>query len=260
MICCNVPAGCWASPTPPKSTSRTLTRNLGIADTARIIHPPLAYTPRRLLGGGDMKSSLRILVLLVLVTLINIAGTAQEPSAHTVLNAALKAMGGENLRSIQYSGSEGYVAAVGQNYNPAADWPAPSITTYTRTIDYEARSSREEYGLTTSTGQGGPLGGGNAPVITTPIVGEQRRNWNVRENVAWNVDGTNVIPQPALAEVRQLEIWLTPHGCLKAALAPGANPIASERTEQGKGRIVGVSFMALGKYRVQCGIDRKSVV
>ena len=147
-----------------------------------------------------MKSGLRILILLVLVPLIDIAGTAQEPDARTVLQAALKAMGGENLRSVQYSGSEGYVAAVGQNYNPAADWPAPSITTYTRTIDYEARSSREEYGLTTSTGQGGPLGGGNAPVITTPIVGEQRRNWIVRENIAWNVDGTNVVPQPALAE------------------------------------------------------------
>jgi glyoxylase-like metal-dependent hydrolase (beta-lactamase superfamily II) len=207
-----------------------------------------------------MKLSLRILILLVLVPLIDIAGTAQEPDAHTVLNAALKAMGGENLRSVQYSGSEGYVAAVGQNYNPAADWPAPSITTYTRTIDYEARSSREEYGLTTSTGQGGPLGGGNAPVITTPIVGEQRRNWNVRENVAWNVDGTNMIPQPALAEVRQLEIWLTPHGCLKAALAPGANPTASERTEQNKGRIVAVSFVALGKYRVQCAINGKNLV
>ena len=96
-----------------------------------------------------MKRSLRILILLVLVPLIDIAGTAQEPDARTILQAALKAMGGENLRSIQYSGNEGYVAAVGQAYNPASDWPAPWITTYTRTIDYEARSSREEYGLTT---------------------------------------------------------------------------------------------------------------
>src|SRR5688572_4139459 len=208
-----------------------------------------------------MKRSLRILILLVLLPLIDIAGTAQEPDARAILQAALKAMGGENLRSIQYSGNEGYVAAVGQNYNPAQDWPAPHITTYTRTIDYEARSSREEYGLTTTNaGTGGPIGGGNAPVITTPIVGEQRRNWVVRENFAWNVDGTNVVPQPALAETRQLEIWLTPHGCLKAALAPGANPIAAERNEQGKGRIVGVSFMALGKYRVQCSMNSKNLV
>ena len=49
-----------------------------------------------------MKRSLRILILLVLVPLIDIAGTAQEPDARTILQAALKAMGGENLRSIQY--------------------------------------------------------------------------------------------------------------------------------------------------------------
>jgi hypothetical protein len=35
---------------------------------------------------------------------------------------------------------------------------------------------------------------------------------------AWNVDGTNVNAAPAAAEVRQLEIWMTPHGFLKAAM------------------------------------------
>jgi glyoxylase-like metal-dependent hydrolase (beta-lactamase superfamily II) len=74
------------------------------------------------------------------------------------------------------------------------------------------------------------------------------------------VEGATVVPQPALAEQRQLEIWLTPHGCLKAALAPGANPIAIERNEQNKGRIVAVSFVALGKYRVQCAINGKNLV
>jgi len=208
-----------------------------------------------------MKSRFAILAAIVLMAWMYAPGTAQEPDARTVLQAALKAMGGENLRSIQYSGNQGYVAAVGQNYNPSSDWPAPLITSYTRTIDYDARSSREEYGLTTERpAQYGPIGGGNSPVITTPIIGEQRRNWNVRENFAWNVDGTNVVPQPAVAEERQLEIWVTPHGCLKAALAPGANPIAVERNEQNKGRIVAVSFTALGKYRVQCAIDSKNLV
>jgi glyoxylase-like metal-dependent hydrolase (beta-lactamase superfamily II) len=77
---------------------------------------------------------------------------------------------------------------------------------------------------------------------------------------ACNMIGTTVVPAPADAEQRQLEIWLTPHGCLKGALAPGANPIAITRNEQGKGRIRAVSFMALGKYRVQCGINDKNLV
>ena len=140
------------------------------------------------------------------------------------------------------------------------DWPATSYHLHAddrlRGTILTRRSTRSTQGA----GQGGPLGGGNAPVITTPIVGEQRRNWIVSENFAWNVDGTNVVPPPADAEKRQLEIWLTPHGCLKAALAPGANPIAVERNEQGKGRISAVSFMALGKYRVQCSINDKNLV
>ena len=73
-----------------------------------------------------MKSRFAILGAVVLVALMYAPGTAQEPDARAVLQAALKAMGGENLRSVQYSGNEGYVAAVGQNYNPAMDWPAPT--------------------------------------------------------------------------------------------------------------------------------------
>ena len=202
----------------------------------------------------------RLWMLLVAAALLALGGPglAQEPDARTILQTALKAMG--DLKSIQYSGSTGYVSVVGQNYSPANDWPANQLTSYTRTIDYEGKSSKEEVTLKQGTGQGGPTGGGNAPVITTPLVGEQQRTSIVSGNYAWNMQGTTVVPAPADAEQRQLEIWLTPHGCLKAALAPGANPIAVERNEQGKGRIRAVSFMALGKYRVQCAINDKNLV
>jgi glyoxylase-like metal-dependent hydrolase (beta-lactamase superfamily II) len=201
-----------------------------------------------------------ILFVVVLLALLGGPGVAQEPDARAVLQAAVKAMGGENLKSITYSATAGYVANVGQNYSPASDWPANQVTSYTRTIDYEGRSSKVDYTLRQGTGQGGPAGGGNAPTITTPLVGEQRTIQMVSGNYAWNVNGTTVVPAPADAEQRQLEIWLTPHGCLKAALAPGANPIAVTRNEQGKGRIRAVSFMALGKYRVQCAINDKNLV
>jgi len=207
-----------------------------------------------------MTSRLWILFVVVLLALLGGPGAAQEPDARTLLQTSLKAMGGENLKSIEYSGSTGYVAAVGQNYSPANDWPANQLTSYTRTIDYEARSSKEDLTLKQGTGQGGPAGGGNAPLITTPLVGEQRRIQMVSGNYAWNMQGTTVVPAPADGEQRQLEIWLTPHGCLKAALAQGANPIVITRNEQGKGQIRAVSFMALGKYRVQCGINAKNLV
>ena len=207
-----------------------------------------------------MRSRLWILVVVVLLVVSVSLAMAQEPDARTLLQTALKAMGGENMKSIRYSASAGYLAAVGQNYSPANDWPSNQLTSYTRTIDYEARSSNEDLTLKQGTGQGGPAGGGNAPLITTPLVGEQRRISMVSGNYAWNMQGTMVVPAPADAEQRQLEIWLTPHGCLKAALAPGANPIAVTRNEQGKGRIRAVSFTALGKYRVQCAINDRNLV
>jgi glyoxylase-like metal-dependent hydrolase (beta-lactamase superfamily II) len=207
-----------------------------------------------------MRSRLSILLFVVLPVLVLVAPRAQEPDARMVLQAALKAMGGENLKSITYTANGGYIANVGQNYSPAMDWPANQIVSYTRTLDYDARSSREDVTLRQGTGQGGPTGGGNAPLITTPLVGEQRRVQMVNGNFAWNMNGTNVVPAPQDAEQRQLEVWLTPHGCLKAGLMPGANPIAIERNEQGKGRIRAVSFMVMNKYRVQCGINDKNLV
>ena len=167
----------------------------------------------------------RLWMLFVAAALLALGGpgVAQEPDARTILQAALKAMGGD-LKSIQYSGTTGYVSAVGQNYSPANDWPANQLTSYTRTIDYEAKSSKEELTLKQGTGQGGPTGGGNAPVITTPLVGEQQRTSMVSGNYAWNMQGTTVVPAPADAEQRQLEIWLTPHGCLKGGSGSRGQP------------------------------------
>jgi len=207
-----------------------------------------------------MRSRLCSLVVVGLAVMAVGSAVGQDPDARTLLQTSLKAMGGENMRSIRYSASTGYVGQVGQNYSPANDWPTNTLTSYTRTIDYEGKSSKEDLTMKQGTGQGGPIGGGNAPVITNPFEGEQRRTSMVSGNYAWNMQGTTIVPAPADAEQRQLEIWLTPHGCLKAALAPGANPIAIERREQGKGRIRAVSFMALGKYRVQCGIDDRNLV
>lgn len=89
-----------------------------------------------------MNGRLWILCVGLLLTLIRAAGIAQEPDARTLLQTSLKAMGAENLKSITYSGTAGYIAAAGQNYSPAMDWPANQLTTYTRTIDYDSKSSK----------------------------------------------------------------------------------------------------------------------
>lgn len=177
------------------------------------------------------------------------AAPAAAQNARSVLQAAAANMGVTNLKAIQYSGT-GWVGAVGQNFTPADDWPHFEMTSYTRTIDFDSNSSKEEMVLR----QGAYLarGGGG-----TPIVGEQRRTQLVSGNYAWNLQGPTVVPQPAAAEQRLLEIYLTPFGFLKGAMA--ANPTMVTRNEYG-GRVTVVSFMALGKYRVNGTITAQNIV
>src|SRR6516225_1288716 len=160
----------------------------------------------------------------LLAVIVVMSGTLRAQDARGVLQAAEKAMGAANVKTIQYSGT-GWNAAVGQSFSPQDDWPHFEVTRYMRTIDYDSKSSREE--LTRRQGNNPPRGGGG-----TPLQGEQQQVAIVTGNYAWNVDGQNVQPQPGLylagvpvAEFRQLDILLTPHGFLKTAMA-APNPTA----------------------------------
>ena len=170
--------------------------------------------------------------------------------ARTVIANASKAMGTDTVKSIQYSGT-GWNAGVGQSFSPADDWPRFDITAYTRTIDYDARTSYED--LTRRQGNNPPRGGGG-----TPIQGDQRAITVVNGNYAWNVNGANIAPQPAAAELRQLDIWLSPHGFLKAAAA-APNATATPMTLEGRKMTI-VSFTLNNKYRVNGHITDQNLV
>lgn len=207
----------------------------------------------------------RIFVLMALLGLM--AGTAlAADDARSVLQAAAKAMGATNLKTIAYSGA-GFVAAVGQSYSLTDDWPRFEVTTYTKTIDYDSKSSREDY--VRRQGNYPPRGGG-----FTPLIGEDHVLALLSGKYAWNMQGEKTVPQPGLylaglpvAELRQLDIMLTPHGFLKAAMAGEATaitqPLVGHSNEglSGDGRKVTiVSFTALGKYKVNGTINDQNLV
>jgi glyoxylase-like metal-dependent hydrolase (beta-lactamase superfamily II) len=189
-----------------------------------------------------------------------------------VLAAASAAIGEQNLRCITFSGS-GYSGAVGQTFENAVnvDWARSEMANYTRTINWDTGTSKEtfdrkpgnnpaswKYGL-------GWVGG-------TPTQKNVRQTHIVNGRVAWHIDGDGApVAVPAeLAEIYQLDIWLTPHGFLKAARMPGANPRALWRWEQlEKGRdgnvvspekvhVVGITV--LGKYRVDATINSQNII
>ena len=197
----------------------------------------------------------RVCVIVAFLALIVAMGDSTgAQDARGVLQAAVRAMGTANVKTVQYSGT-GWSAAVGQSFSPAEDWPRFELTRYARTINYDTKFSREE--LTRRQGSYPPRGGGG-----TPLQAEQQQVLIVSGNYAWNMDGQNAVPQPgqylagiSVAEFRQLDILLTPHGFLKAAQA--ANPTAVSLTFPGSpgaitqnGKATIVSFTAMGKYRV----------
>ncbi|OFW03042.1 MAG: hypothetical protein A3I61_05455 [Acidobacteria bacterium RIFCSPLOWO2_02_FULL_68_18] len=193
----------------------------------------------------------RLWLSVSLAALMAVSAPAQD--ARSVLQAAAKAMGVENMRSIQYTGT-GWQGMVGQNFAPDQDWPRVDLTSYTRTIDFDTMSSREEY--VRAQGDNPPRGGGAGFPFLTP----QKVVTFVSGNFAWTLNAQGqAVPQPTAAEMRQIEILTTPYGFLKGAMAPGANPTMVARREYGE-RVTIVSFVALGKYRINGTINVKSMV
>ena len=189
----------------------------------------------------------------IVLALAVMGGTASAQDATAVVQAAITTLGGANLKSIRYSGT-GYVGEVGQSFSPELEWPLLELSSYTRTIDYQARSSRED--LVLKQGNNEPLGGGR-----TPIQGELRQALLVSGDYAWNLQGNNPVPAPAALELRQLDILRTPHGFLRAALeaAKAGNATAVTRYEF-RQKMTVVSFVAMGKYRLNGTINANNLL
>ena len=158
----------------------------------------------------------KILITLTLTCALCAIATAQD--AKGVLDATIKNLG--DVKSIQYSGS-GAQFTLGQSVSPDSPWPRVEVKSFTRTVDYDKRATRQE--------SVGPQG----PVPTQFLLGDK----------AWGQAGANVTPAaPAVTSDRQLQLWLTPHGFLKGALA--------NKATVKRGQVTTVTFTALGKYRV----------
>jgi glyoxylase-like metal-dependent hydrolase (beta-lactamase superfamily II) len=190
-----------------------------------------------------------------------------------VLDAAAKAIGAESLKCVTISGTA-YAGAVGQQRESArnVDWPrVDALSNYTRTMDWEHASMTEEFdrkpGLNPAAWKYG------VRWIDGPLQQQPHQVFTVKDNVAWHLDGPAAAPvasTPDLAEIYQLDMWLNPHGFLKAARLPGANPKATWRWELGEmGRdgpevkpekVTVVSITVNGKFRVDATINKENML
>jgi hypothetical protein len=188
---------------------------------------------------------------MVLISLA--AGGAFAQDATTVIRRAQKAMG--EVHSIRYSGM-GHLGSVGMNWNPTAPWHTTAVSSYLRTIDYPSGSSTEEI---TRTQENPPMLGGEAPFVD--VIHEGRRvsgkyAWNQPANANPPLPPEVPRPVPATAYERGLQIWLTPHGFLKAA----AEHHATAQTGEDAGRKVTILTFMTGKNTVVGTVDARNLV
>ena len=180
---------------------------------------------------------MRRLTMLALTVATALASAACSRQTGT-LEAATETLGAAELRSIEYSGT-GRWFQFGQAPGPALPWPQFDVSSFTATVDYQTPGARVEMTRlqTVEPGRDRP-----APV-------EQRPVQIVSGSSAWNLampagDAPPASqPQPAAVEERTMEIWVTPHGFLKAA---AANNATSQPADGG----AEVSFTADGRQYV----------
>lgn len=155
------------------------------------------------------------------VLVLSLSWTVAAQDTKTVIDNASKAMGADNLKTIQYSGP-GSEFSFGQAFIPGQPWPVFKNKTYTRTVDFEAPAYRIDRVPEPPDLQ--RRGGGLAPAQTQTVI--------VNANTPW--------PQ-------QLQIWMTPFGFLKTAASSDAT--VKSQTMSGKKYEV-ITFTATNNAKV----------
>jgi glyoxylase-like metal-dependent hydrolase (beta-lactamase superfamily II) len=181
------------------------------------------------------------------VTSAVLIGPAAAQDAASLLQAADKAMGASAVKSVAYSGT-GTMRYPGQNFEPNGDWPRAPMTSYTATIDYGSKSSKEEYAVDVAKKERG--GGLAAPRTTNFFSG----------TFAWNLNAQGQPnPQPAAAELRDFMITISPYGFIKAALASG-NATVEDRYFNRLDQTMKVIGFTTGKYRLTGEFDKDNLL
>ena len=156
------------------------------------------------------------------------------------VDAAAKALGAANVSSIEIQGS-GVSYQVGQAYTAGQSFPQFTMRSFTRVMNYDTGSFRQEV-LQTRTLEP-PKGGG------AYVRGEQKLIFLLSGDAAWNVTGETATSAPITLADRQFQLWSTPHGVVKAAMA-------------GKGAIQGrtITFGVPGSFKATATLDAANLI
>ncbi len=171
-------------------------------------------------------------IAFVLIALLSATvATVEAQDGKTIIANASKAMGADNLKTVQYSG-EGTEYSFAQAFNRTSGWPAFPLRSYTRTINFETPA----WQIQRMSGEASPTrqGGGNPGPANQVVI--------VNANTPWN---------------QVADYWSTPYGFLRAA---ATMPVSvKSQTVAGKKYNV-VTFTAPSRARVIGYINDQNMV
>lgn len=171
-----------------------------------------------------------------------VAWVAQAAS----LSSAAQVLGVNQVQSLEINGT-GQWFQFGQAPAPGLPWPQFDVSRYSAAIHFESASARVQISRLQTIDPG----------RVRPVAVEQKVDQYVSGTTAWSLGGPAgapvATPQPAALEERAAEIWATPQGFVKAALAHRA-------TSSPVGDGVEVSFTVGGKYRYVGFINKQDQV
>jgi glyoxylase-like metal-dependent hydrolase (beta-lactamase superfamily II) len=179
-----------------------------------------------------LRKSAALVILATVTALVTWqAPIALSQDAKTVLANASKAMGADNLKTIQYSGTATEFA-FGQAVNPSAPWPPFADKSYTRTINYDTPAWRIDRVLADIPPD--RRGGGLPPGPTQTVVIGPKTPWAV-----------------------QMDLWMTPYGFLREA---AKNSVTVASKSMGGKKYTVVTFTAPNKAKMNGYIDAENML
>jgi glyoxylase-like metal-dependent hydrolase (beta-lactamase superfamily II) len=195
------------------------------------------------------------------VFLALLAQGASGQDARTVLQAVAQNIGADSVTTLQISGNKGWSAAPGGNYRATDDWPRAEVASYEMQIDFNAHVSREQ--LARQFGPYPHLGATQG----VPDQGQQHMDFVLNGDTAWVLSGGGAGPYDRegymdgipVAEMWKLDMMMTPHGFIKAAMAKDANPLFMTTGPHGH-RLSYVSITTLGKYHLTATVNEHNEI
>lgn len=173
------------------------------------------------------------------------------PAWSLTLESAADALGVAKIKSLEFSAT-GHWFQFGQAPRPGLPWPRFNVDRYTADFNYETATERVQITRKQAI----------EPKRLRPTPIEQKVDQYVSGGKAWNLAPQASAPQdsslvataqPLAVEERNAEIWSTPQGFIKAALANHAT------TKSGKDGLT-VSFSVDEKFHYVGIINRKNQV